>query len=85
MLDSDGRVIARQRAGAQQLVQPLGKGVTLHMVQIPGGTFTMGAPESEPGSKSSERPQHQVTVPPFYLGKYPVTLDQWRAVMGTRP
>ena len=55
------------------------------MVQIPGGTFTMGAPESEPGSKSSERPQHQVTVAPFYLGKYPVTLDQWRAVMGTRP
>ena len=45
----------------------------------------MGAPESEPGSEAFERPQHQVTVAPFYLGKYPVTLDQWRAVMGTRP
>jgi formylglycine-generating enzyme required for sulfatase activity len=84
-LDSEGRVTERRRASAQQLVQPLGKGVTLHMVQIPGGTFLMGAPESEPGSKTSERPQHQVNVAPFYLGKYPVTLDQWRAVMGARP
>jgi formylglycine-generating enzyme required for sulfatase activity len=54
-------------------------------VQIPGGMFTMGAPDDEPGSKISELPQHQVTVAPFYLGKYPVTLDQWRAVMGARP
>jgi formylglycine-generating enzyme required for sulfatase activity len=78
-------VIDRRRAKAQQLVQPLGGAVFLHMVKIPGGTFLMGAPEDETGSKSSERPQHRVTVAPFCLGKYPVTLDQWRAVMGTRP
>ncbi|MEJ0078880.1 MAG: formylglycine-generating enzyme family protein [Alphaproteobacteria bacterium] len=84
-LDGEGRVIARRRADAQQLIQRLGKDVTLHMVQIPGGTFVMGAPDGEPGAKSSERPQHQVTVAPFYLGKVPVTLDQWRAVMGARP
>ncbi|MFM6271896.1 MAG: formylglycine-generating enzyme family protein, partial [Dolichospermum sp.] len=29
---------------------------------------------------SSESPQHQVTVPPFFIGKYPVTQKQWRAV-----
>jgi formylglycine-generating enzyme required for sulfatase activity len=83
-LDGEGRVIDRRRASAHQLVQRLGKGVMLHLVRIPGGTFAMGAPEGEPGSRSAERPQHQVTVPPFYLGKVPVTLDQWRAVMGTR-
>lgn len=55
------------------------------MVQIPGGTFLMGAPEGEPGSGTSERPQHRVTVPGFYLGKHAVTIDQWRAVMGARP
>jgi formylglycine-generating enzyme required for sulfatase activity len=78
-LNGKGRVIDRGRAKAHQLVQPLGGAVLLHVVQIPGGTFMMGAPEDEPGSKSSERPQHRVTVPPFGLGKYPVTLDQWRA------
>ena len=84
-LDSEARVIERRRASAQQLIEPLGKDVTLHMVQIPGGAFVMGAPDGEPGAKSAEQPQHQVTAAPFYLGKVPVTLDQWRAIMGARP
>jgi formylglycine-generating enzyme required for sulfatase activity len=50
-LDSEARVIDRRHASAQHLVQPLGKGVILHLVQIPGGMFTMGAPDDEPGSK----------------------------------
>ena len=50
------------------------------MVQIPGGTFTMGAPETEEGSKDDERPQHQVTVPAFFMGKYQVTQAQWKFV-----
>jgi formylglycine-generating enzyme required for sulfatase activity len=45
----------------------------------------MGAPASDAGSSQFERPQRQVNVPPFYLGKYPVTIDQWRAVMGGSP
>ncbi|MCH2049556.1 MAG: formylglycine-generating enzyme family protein, partial [Trichodesmium sp. ALOHA_ZT_67] len=27
-----------------------------------------------------ERPQHQVTVPSFFMGKYPVTQGQWKAI-----
>ena len=50
------------------------------MVAIPGGTFTMGSPESEEGSYDDERPQHDVTVSPFFMGKYPVTQGQWRAI-----
>jgi formylglycine-generating enzyme required for sulfatase activity len=42
------------------------------MVAIPGGTFMMGAPENEKDSFDYERPQHQVTVQPFFMGKYPV-------------
>ena len=84
-LDADGREAGCHRGDARQFAERLGGGVPLHMVHIPGGAFTMGAPESEPGSRGSERPQHQVTVPPFYLGRYPVTIDQWRAVMGARP
>ncbi|MCZ8249005.1 formylglycine-generating enzyme family protein, partial [Microcystis sp. LE19-195.1E] len=27
-----------------------------------------------------ERPQHEVTVPPFFMGKYPITQAQWKAI-----
>ncbi|MFM6825450.1 MAG: formylglycine-generating enzyme family protein [Dolichospermum sp.] len=52
----------------------------LEMVLIPGGTFLMGSPEDEKESRDRERPQHEVTVPSFSMGKYPVTQKQWRAV-----
>ncbi|MBO1059284.1 MAG: formylglycine-generating enzyme family protein [Dolichospermum sp. JUN01] len=65
---------------AEYFTQNLRNGVTLEMVSIPGGTFKMGSPENEQGYSSSQSPQHQVTVPPFFMGKYPVTQKQWRAV-----
>jgi formylglycine-generating enzyme required for sulfatase activity len=84
-LDRDGCETERRRGRAQQFSERLGKCAVLHMVQIPGAAFTMGAPASDAGSNQFERPQRLVTVPPFYLGKYPVTIDQWRAVMGAPP
>ena len=50
------------------------------MAYIPGGTFIMGSPQTEKLSNNKERPQHQVTIKPFFMGKYPVTQAQWRAV-----
>jgi formylglycine-generating enzyme required for sulfatase activity len=58
----------------------LGGGVSLEMVYIPGGRFWMGSPEREIGRRESEGPQHKVTVSPFYIGKHPITQQQWRAV-----
>ena len=40
----------------------------------------MGSPENEPERQEREGPQHEVTVPSFFLGRYPVTQSQWRAV-----
>ena len=65
---------------AEYFTQNLRNGVTLEMVSIPGGTFKMGSPENEEGYSSYQSPQHQVTVPPFFMGKYPVTQQQWRVV-----
>jgi formylglycine-generating enzyme required for sulfatase activity len=65
---------------AQYFTEDLGNGIELDMIQIPAGSFTMGAPETEEGSEDSERPQHQVTVPSFFMGKYQVTQAQWKAV-----
>ncbi len=58
-------------------------GVELEMVAIPGGSFLMGSPDGE--GYDEEHPQHRVKVPSFYMGKYPVTNAQWKAVMGTEP
>jgi formylglycine-generating enzyme required for sulfatase activity len=55
------------------------------MIQINGGTFTMGSPENEPGRSNNEGPQRQVTVSSFLMGKYPITQKAYQQVMGTKP
>jgi formylglycine-generating enzyme required for sulfatase activity len=50
------------------------------MVYIPGSDKMVYIPGSDKSRSSSESPQHQVTVPSFFMGKYPVTQEQWRLV-----
>lgn len=60
----------------------LPKGITLEMVWIPPGEFFMGSPDNETGRSDSESPRHQVTITRgFWMGRYPVTQEQWAAVM----
>jgi formylglycine-generating enzyme required for sulfatase activity len=55
------------------------------MVLIPPGTFLMGSSETEPGRNTDET-QYSVTLTHgFYMGKYPVTQELYRAVMGSNP
>jgi formylglycine-generating enzyme required for sulfatase activity len=49
------------------------------MVPIPGGTFTMGSPDSEEDRQEDEGPQREVTVAPFWMSKCEVTWDQYDA------
>ncbi|PAX51496.1 formylglycine-generating enzyme family protein [Brunnivagina elsteri] len=70
----------QQAYGLIEYLENQGNETTLEMMQIPGETFTMGAPDTEEGSRDSERPQHEVTVPTFFMGKYPVTQAQWKFV-----
>ncbi|QKQ72794.1 SUMF1/EgtB/PvdO family nonheme iron enzyme [Nostoc sp. TCL240-02] len=72
--------INRSRGRAEFFTENLGNGVVLEMVAIPGGKFLMGSPESEPERVSWESPQHQVTIQPFFMGKFTVTQSQWKAV-----
>ncbi len=51
------------------------------MLPVQGGPFLMGSPNGEADAFDYERPQHKVTVPDFYLGKYPVTQALWKAIM----
>jgi formylglycine-generating enzyme required for sulfatase activity/actin-like ATPase involved in cell morphogenesis len=79
-VNSTGQIIKREQHQAQYFTEKLGNNIALEMVHIPGGKFLMGAPSGEKDSRNSQRPQHQVNVPPFWMGKYPVTQAQWRAV-----
>jgi formylglycine-generating enzyme required for sulfatase activity len=79
-VNAKGEEISRRRHSARFFPEDLGDGVVLEMVSIPGGTFKMGSSEC-----SSEQPVHQVTVKPFFMGKYPFTQEQWQAVMGNNP
>ncbi|MDB9438350.1 bifunctional serine/threonine-protein kinase/formylglycine-generating enzyme family protein [Dolichospermum lemmermannii CS-548] len=83
--DARGNITNRRKESAKYFTEDLGNGVTLDMVEIPGGTFIMGSPESEAKRVSNESPQHQVTVPSFYMGKYELTQAQYQAIIGTNP
>ncbi|MBD2312031.1 SUMF1/EgtB/PvdO family nonheme iron enzyme [Desertifilum sp. FACHB-1129] len=73
-----GEEVERKTHQARYFTEDLGQGVMLEMVEIPGGTFWMGSPKGE--GYGDEKPQHSVTVPAFFMAKYPVTQAQWRAV-----
>ncbi|HLG17674.1 MAG TPA: SUMF1/EgtB/PvdO family nonheme iron enzyme [Blastocatellia bacterium] len=81
-LNEVGEVASRVTGDGHHVVEELAPGVTLEMVEIPGGTFTMGSPKEEQGSSDGERPLHEVTVSPFHIGKFAVTQEQWRVVAG---
>ena len=79
-VDDSGNIVDRFQKSIRQKIEDLGNGIKFQMVYIPGGTFTMGSPESEEGRDDDEGPQHDVTVPPFFMGKYPVTQGQWKEI-----
>lgn len=77
-VDAKGNQTQREQRSAEYRREDLGQGITLDMVAIPGGHFQMGSADGQ--GDNDERPQHEVTVQPFLMGKYPVTQAQWKAV-----
>jgi len=59
----------------------LGKGITMDFIFVKGGKFMMGDELEE----WDFAPQHEVQLSDFYMAKYPVTQEQWEAVMGNNP
>ncbi len=77
-VNSSGEIILRQSCAATCLTEILSPEIRLDLMSIPGGTFMMGDARHHP----DERPIHEVTVKSFYMGKYPITVAQYQAVMG---
>ena len=93
-VDAKGNIADHRKGQARYYVEDIGG--ALEMVEIPGGTFHMGItpweailagkdivgmpPEIMSEYSRREVPQHTVSVPTFYMGKYEVTRGQWGAV-----
>ncbi|MEO1560083.1 MAG: formylglycine-generating enzyme family protein, partial [Cyanobacteria bacterium J06632_19] len=77
-IDETGNLIKRWRTQAAFFTQNLSGELSLEMVQIPSGSFIMGSSINE--GDRVERPQHIVTLPSFFMSKYPITQAQWKAV-----
>ena len=73
-------ILQEETREALYYVEPLLDEATLEMIWVEGGSFTMGSPDDEPDRRDNEEPQHEVTVPSFFMGRYPVTQLQWRIV-----
>lgn len=64
---------------------PLGIARPTQLVLVPPGKFLMGSPENETERRDAER-QHWVTISqPFYISKFEISQDEWKAVMGRNP
>ncbi len=65
---------------------PIKDGISIEMVRVEAGTFTMGATPEMENPLYEEKPAHQVTLTnDYYIGKYEVTQALWKAVMGNNP
>lgn len=56
----------------------LAPGIKLEWCYVPAGEFLMGSADSDREAHNDEKPQHRVYVDAFYLGKYPITNEQYR-------
>ncbi|MFM6321351.1 MAG: formylglycine-generating enzyme family protein [Microcystis panniformis] len=85
-------IIHRQQREAQYYSENLGEGINLDMMLIPSGSFQMGTPDQEIERLCKEydldyfqreSPQHIVNISAFFMGRYPITQAQWRAIAAT--
>lgn len=55
--------------------------VSYKMAAIPGGSFLMGSPASDPHRQPDEQPQHRVQVAAFWMQVHEVTWDEYHLFM----
>jgi formylglycine-generating enzyme required for sulfatase activity len=53
-------------------------GVTMEFVEVPAGPFLMGSSDDDPDADGDEKPQHELTLPTYYIGRTEVTNAQYR-------
>jgi formylglycine-generating enzyme required for sulfatase activity len=73
-------------ANSDNISIPVKDGISIDMVRVEAGTFTMGATAEMIDPMDDEKPTHRVALTnDYYIGKYEVTQALWKAVMGKNP
>ncbi|MGK7946497.1 MAG: pentapeptide repeat-containing protein [Microcystaceae cyanobacterium] len=72
-VNKEGKIIKTESYEIEYFTEILPNGVELEMIYLVGGTFEMGV-------YYEYQYRHQVTVPSFYMAKYPITQEQWKAI-----
>ena len=68
--------------GIETITFHIGK-VQFRMIAVEGGTFIMGANDSN--VPSDQKPAHKVTLSDYFIGQTEVTQELWTAIMGSNP
>ena len=93
-IDQKGEIVERANKQAKFFKENLGNDVNLEMVFIHGGKFLMGTEDKEIEKLikkfnsewfRKEKPQHEVTVQPFFLSKFQIIQAQYQEVMNKNP
>ncbi|MDY6783610.1 MAG: formylglycine-generating enzyme family protein [Cyanobacteriota bacterium] len=79
-VNGNGQEVKRHPGQACYRVEQLSPATALEMVALPAGTFIMGADESELGWHATQSPPHSVSLPNFFISKFPITQAQWQTV-----
>jgi len=72
-------ILSRAWAGEAETYSSATTGMVF--LKIPGGCYLMG----DNRGYEYEKPEHEVCVADFYLGKYEVTQEQWMKLMDSNP
>ena len=79
-------VVQAPIANSDNITIPVKDGISIEMVRVEAGTFTMGATAEMKNPEFYEKPTHRVTLTnDYYIGKYEVTQALWQTVMGNNP
>lgn len=57
----------------------LAPGIDMEFVRIPAGKFLMGSRYDDTGARFDEKPQHEIHLDEYWMGRTPVTNIQFRA------
>lgn len=72
----------RTRVQGDEMILTFAPGLWTTLVRVPSGEFPMGSnPATDPQARKDELPQHRVYLSEYYIGKYPVTNEQYAAFL----
>lgn len=73
--------VAKKISGDTFIVE-LGN-IQFEMLRVDGGALEIGATKEQgTDAESNEYPAHKISLPTFYMGRFPITQNIWETVMG---